>query len=244
MPCVLKLEETIANVCGFFSNRGTSSPSTTSPNSTDNQSFPIGTWGITTYLISAATSCTSNAATWRCYPYQTYNESATASLSTITWIISNVGLQGRQSGSQNRNYLISASDATFSYPFQNISLTFNSAQDDNDTAYLFTYRWRKQVVPSAALTSSGVATRCYFNNTLLTGKLYTKRPKDQSLQSSDSTTNSLVQNQPWPYAVEYVENISEEPECYEYVNGNDGAQVTLSGNATGSCGCDYRNFGV
>lgn len=221
----------------FSSNQQASDSNTT--NGASNQGFPTGTYAISSYLSEVDTSCTSNSATWTCYPERTYNQSATASYTTLNWVIS---ANSSSSNSTNATYLISSTDKLFSYTFQSRPLTLENKGTDNE-AYVFTYPYVKTVFPSVSLSSDGSTTRCFYNNTLLTARLYTKKAKEAGLASNTTTTGI---NQPWPYALEFFDTIqsgSNVPNCYKYTNGVNGEAVQVaSGN--GACRCQYQNYGL
>lgn len=45
--------------------------------------FPLGQYSMVTALHTTSTSCTSNPATWRCYPYIMYDQNANGSINTF-----------------------------------------------------------------------------------------------------------------------------------------------------------------
>lgn len=204
---------------------------------TDPQPFPLGSWSVPTYLTSTNTSCTSNSATWRCYPYNTYTDSnPSTSFSTLLWRITSPT-------NSTLDLEISNSNPTFSYPFTNQPLALADANDVSLSAFSFDFTYRKQVVPNRDITGDNGATRCYYNNTLLSVKLYNNEQGagGQVVGPPPGTANTT---QEWPYAVEYQETINEAPECFRYVNGEETDPVDVAAGTGGDCVCAYRNYGL
>lgn len=111
------------------------------------------------------------------------------------------------------------------------------------SAFTFDFQYRKQVVPSADITGDGGATRCYYNNTLLSVRLYSDEQGAGGgiMGVPVGMTNAT---QMWPFAIEYQETINEAPECFRYVNGVETEPVDLMAGVGGDCVCGYRNFGL
>ncbi|KAK5069551.1 hypothetical protein LTR64_008232 [Lithohypha guttulata] len=212
---------------------------TTSPSS-NNQNYPLGTFAIPTYLTTTNTSCTSNPATWRCYPYTTYSQSTTASFSTLLWRITSPT-------NSTLDLQISNTNPAFSYPFTNVPLTLSNAGDLQQSAFTFSFNFRKQVIPDADITGGdNAATRCYYNNTLVSVRLYDNAQGGGGNVTRPPSGQSDTQNgggELWPYAIEFEERIAEPPECFRYVNGEEGAVVPVD-EGVGECVCGYRNFGL
>ena len=207
-----------------------------SNNSSATQPFPIGTYGVSTYQIGQASSCTSNSATWQCYPGSTYNTSGpAASFTTQRWQIDSPT-------DSTQDLYISNTNPTFSYPFTNRSLTLTNTNDPRLSAFSFTFTYRKQVVPPTALTSDGAASRCYYNNTLVSVKLYNtvQGGGGNIVGPPDGSTTAGTD---WPYAVEYVEQVKGGPECFKYSNGQETTQINVAAR-NGACNCEYRNYGL
>jgi len=204
--------------------------------------FPLGTYLIPTFLTTISTNCTSNPSTWRCYPYNTYTPStASTSYSPLVWSITSPK-------NNTLNLEISSTQPAFSYPFQNVPLELSNDNDNQLSAFTFTYSYRKQVIPSADITGTNAASRCYYNNTMLSVRLYSTAQGAGGNVTPPPTSTSTTSSggsgpQNWPYAVEYTETINEAPECYKYVNGQDTNLINVA-SGTGSCGCDYANYGL
>lgn len=219
------------------SRSGDSSESSGGSNPTSNsEPFPLGTWTIPTYLVTADANCTSNPSTWRCYPYSTYDSSSpTSSFSSLKWRISSPT-------NSTLDLEISDLNPLFSYPFTDTSLGLIDTNDPRLSAFSFTYLYRKQVVPTTALTSNGEATRCYYNNTLLSVRMYSTA-EGAGGDITEGNTTALAGQTDWPYAVEYEETVTEAPQCFLYVNGQDSTPVTID-TGNGTCVCSYRNYGL
>jgi len=217
------------------SNNGASSPSApTSPaRPASNTTFPAGSYAIDTFLDTVGTNCTSNPATWRCYPYSTYTESPGSSAATFDWII-----QPASSGSST--YTVSSTNNPFSLVFANATMTLVDANLATER-YTFEVTMNKPVVPMTAITTSNVAATCYFNSTTFAASLYTRMAMSfGSNSTSNSTGNAFA---PWPYAAsmeQVATSGSTVPECYD-------AQGNLIGNFTvessgRQCNCLYMNY--
>lgn len=190
-----------------------------------------------TYLANTTTSCTSNPSTWRCYPYSTYAQSPSNSFSTLQWRITTPT-------NSTLNLEISNTNPVFSYPFTNVPLTISNANDVRLSAFTFDFTYRKQVVPDADITGDNTATRCYFNNTVVSVRLYNNaQGAGGVLQSPPAGQTTPTAGTAWPYAIEYRESSPTGPECFRYTNGQEGARVDIA-SGSGSCACGYRNFGL
>ncbi|KAL9116145.1 MAG: hypothetical protein Q9227_000515 [Pyrenula ochraceoflavens] len=208
----------------------------------ETQDFPAGTYSITTFLAAVKTSCTSNPATWRCYPYTVYatNDSSTynSSAATLTWTIA-------PDGHSDSKFLISSSENPFAPTFVNASLTTVDVGSNTQAYYFSVPGMQKLVIPTVALTSDGSTDQCYYNETVFEAWLYTKIPKsypDMEMSRAGGT------DQQWPHAVKIQETISSGtgvPDCYKSVNGMDESRVDIAtGSANGQCGCTYQNYGA
>lgn len=219
------------------SNNVNSSSQTPPPPSS---TFPAGSYSISTFLSTISTACAANPSTWRCYPYTTYNDSATGSLTTFNWIITSTDRS-------NANFLISSTDNPFALSFANASLTLVDSGSSSE-AYTFTVpTLQKVVIPTEALTPDGMTDTCYFNNTVFTAKLYTKMPKTYPAAGTGASGIKEVDGQGWPYAMSAQQTISAGtgvPDCYKSVDGADGDHVGLAALGSGQCACAYQNYGT
>lgn len=215
-----------------------SSPSS-DPSSTPTGPFPIGSYVLNTFLDAVSTNCTSNAATWQCYPYKTYADSPSGALASFNWIIS--GSPGR--------YLISSTENPFAPKFVNASLTLDDVNTPTER-YTFTVPINKVVVPNIPITTDNTTASCEFNNTMFQASLYTRMantyPSNSSSPSSAIDPSGGIQ--PWPYAVKVIQSIgggANVPACYEVRDGNFGARVTNGLVAQPNrltCNCTYKNY--
>ncbi|KAL2063580.1 hypothetical protein VTL71DRAFT_5385 [Oculimacula yallundae] len=212
---------------------GTVNPAT---DPSTNATFPAGSYRIDTFLDTISTNCTSNPATWRCFPYFTYATSASQSAATFDWIIS---------PSSGSNYTISSTDNYFSIIFSNASLSLMNAGAD-DEHYFFQTMMDKPTKPVAQLGSANVASTCYFNSTTFQGYLYTKMPKTYMTNnetSSTDTTNAAFAA--WPYAVK-VEQVASAGSGTPTCLGPSGENLDDSSvpDTTQLCDCLYLNTGT
>ncbi|KAK5719186.1 hypothetical protein LTR15_007709 [Elasticomyces elasticus] len=200
------------------------------------QQFPLGEYSFITALRTVATNCTSNAATWRCYPYSVFDpaESSTntSSLATFNWIVSNTSATyatNETSGDAPSNLTISSTNNPFSITFSNQSLNYVPGSTNNASAarYEFSFTQQKSVIPSSSILSSGAAAICFYNATTFTGTLYLNANRtfpDESL--GDQT--GLGGYTPWPYAVGITQTSQGGdgvPDCYQSVNGGVGQRI-------------------
>jgi len=137
---------------------------------------------------------------------------------------------------------ISNSNPTFSYPFTNQPLSLVDTSDVSLSAFAFDFKYRKQVIPSVDITGDNVATRCYYNDTLLSVRLYANE-QGAGGDVVDLPAGAANTTRMWPFAVEYEERIETGPECFRYVNGEETERVEVQG-GSGACGCGYRNNGL
>ncbi|KAI9837061.1 MAG: hypothetical protein M1819_000710 [Sarea resinae] len=216
------------------------------------QSFPVGSYAIRTYLATMTTNCTSNPSTWRCYPYSTYTSASPSSSSAIyDWIIS----PSTTADATSQNYTMSSTANPFAPSFHDVPLTLLDGGLDTEH-YAFSISMNKTVIPSAPLTDDDSQSICFYPETTLRGRLYTRQKPSTSnattTSSSSTATPAAVSApqafQPWPYAAQ-VEQLSaggaSVPECYQASNGVAvGARLgNLSPEAADdSCSCVYQNY--
>jgi hypothetical protein len=222
--------------------RSSSSDSSSNTTTWDPTAFPAGSYAIETYLSSITTNCTSNPSTWRCYPYTTYAESTTSSAATFSWIITL-----NEPATNPPSYTISSTDNPFSIVFSAMPLILlDSGLSTEHYSFVLT-SMNKPVVPSSAITTTNIATTCYFNQTSLEARLYTKMAKTyppSSESSSGTSSNSTTSFVPWPYAA-YVDQMdaggANVPQCYDN-SGN--AAGDFAAETGGECSCLYQNYGT
>lgn len=197
---------------------------------TTSANFPLGTYSFTTFLDTVTTECTSNEATWNCYPDNTiYNKNKKKASTTFNWIIT--GSEGE--------YKIQSGDNPLALDFDDVDLTLVSKGQDSER-YHFQFTMDKTVIPSTSITDDDSSAVCYFNSTTFTGYLYTKMEKDYP--TDDESTSA------WPYAVRAEQSIGggeDVPTCYKTVDGQATKQITdgiEAGGASTLCSCLYRNY--
>jgi len=209
---------------------GSAPASTNVPNN-----FPVGTYSFSTFLDTVTTDCTPDASTWTCFPYTIYNDDKVKALTTFNWII--------KEGSSKGSFVISSEQNPFAINFENAAMKIVDKGGDNER-YQFQVTMDKTVVPSGPISEDGAAATCVYNDTTMTGYLYTKRAKNYP-SSSDNTGNATYQA--WPYAVRVEQTAGggqDVPECFRTTNGNLGDRIgnTTATDPTTLCSCLYRNF--
>lgn len=212
----------------------TESPWSPYQNATINSTFPAGDYSIQTFLSSTSSDCTSNAATWRCYPYTTYTDSPTDSLTTLDWKIR--AFQSNPASSPV--YTVSSTNNPFSVIFSNITLITRDANTINER-YVFNITMNKPVIPLTMLTSANVFTTCYYNTTNFQATLFTKTSKSLPANST------VAAYQTWPYAVAFEQialSGSQTPQCLD-ASGNTVGSFAVS-TAGKTCSCNYANYGA
>jgi hypothetical protein len=119
----------------------------------------------------------------------------------------------------------------------------NSGQSSE--AYRFSINMQKTVIPNVTLTADGASTDCFYNGTIFSAVLYTRKAKTYPAQNttSPSATGSYL---PWPYAVEVgqvANGGAGVPDCYKMINGNTGQYVPIGDEPdTQTCQCMYQNY--
>jgi len=202
----------------------------TPANSTINTTFPAGTYRIETYLSTVTTNCTSNPATWLCYPYSTYAQSPSAAAASFDWVITPTG---------PNTYALSSTPNIFSIVITNASLSLQNSGTAEEH-YFFSTPSNKETRPATQLGSQNVAATCEFKDTVLQGFLYTKMSK-----TYPSNSTSTAPFAPWPYAVRFEQAAEAElgiPDCTDPSGQSLGDfSVTSQGQV---CQCLYQNTGT
>ena len=216
--------------------------------STPTQQLPLGQYSFVTSLRSQQTNCTSNPSTWRCYPYTTLdpsNPSTNAtSQSTFNWIISNTSAiyatmrdaPSTPSSGIPANLTLSSTNNPFALTFTNQTLTYQSSSDDGNTSFppmlTFAFTLPKTVVPTSAIASDNSATQCFFNSTVLSGRIYLAASSSFSEGLPSDSAADAGSLEQWPYGVEVLQSSAGgegTPDCYKTVNGGLGERVTTEG---------------
>ncbi|KAI9841428.1 MAG: hypothetical protein M1837_000704 [Sclerophora amabilis] len=235
--------------------RNKSSPAPPAPSPSEVESpdgpFPIGSYKITTFLSTETSNCTSNPSTWKCFPYATIAQSATASTAFFNWIIV-------ANDSSPSKFSISSSTNPFALSFSNIPLELRNKGLESEH-YSFSVPMDKEV-PNVEVTDDGSLATCYYNGTTLAADLYSKQP--QSFPASPSSSSSSAASaaspstssgaseefRPYPFAVEVKQSISggaNVPTCFKTNRGQPvGDRITEGvSERDGQCSCLYQNYG-
>jgi hypothetical protein len=235
-------------------------------NSTPTQQLPLGQYSFVTNLRAQQTNCTSNPATWRCYPYTNLDPSNpttnATSQSTFNWIIRNTSAiyatndtpsSTPSAGGIPANLTLSSTNNPFALTFTNQSLTYHHSSSDDDgnasspPMLTFAFTLPKTVVPTSAIASDNAATQCFFNNTVLSGRIYLAASSSESV-SSEAAAGADSSEQ-WPYSVEVLQSSvggQGTPDCYKTVDGGLGERVTeglepITAAGEEECRCEYSN---
>jgi hypothetical protein len=211
--------------------------------------YPVGEYSLVTALNSVETNCTSDPNTWRCFPGSTFDQSASASLATFNWILSNTSASYATNSSDlttsaqgiAANLTISASNNPFSIAFNATPLTF---VNDTSPRYTFAANITQKMIPASNITADNRATVCFFNQTQVVGTLHL----DDTYAQQYTFTGNNASYTLWPYAVQ-VELVSpggqNTPACYYTTNGAIGDQITdvfTAQPAEDVCLCEYKNY--
>jgi hypothetical protein len=185
--------------------------------------FPAGSFAFNTTLRRTATDCTSNPATWRCYPYEQ------GSPATFFWIVSAVS---------SHAFAVSSSDNPFAPAFANVSMRL---VDGNQPAerFVFSFSTDTVVVPSDALTPGNRAARCAFDDTEFEATVWTRRRGGATVRPPDRAPGEGFVE--WPGDVEVAQVKKAQPgspKCEDV----DGAVIADVQAGAGTCECRYANF--
>lgn len=222
------------------------------------QKLPLGQYSLDTALRSVSTACTSNPATWRCFPYYVYNPDGSANETSdaiFNWIITNTSATYATSDSPSTpsrgipaNLTVSTTENPFSIMFKDKPLTYISDSTNSTSArYTFEFTMPRRIVPSPAITSDGINAECFFNGTIYSANIYLAAERSIFLGGATDTF-SPGGYEPWPYATEFKQSATggeDVPDCYRSNDGQLGDRITnglapQSSNA--ECICDYRNY--
>ncbi|KAJ4996783.1 hypothetical protein K4K48_007880 [Colletotrichum sp. SAR 10_66] len=213
---------------------------TTPTNTTVPNIFPAGSFAFNTALADVATNCTSNPATWRCFPYETYNQSLTSgsangSLATYYWTIT---------PRNSYTYQISSSANPFSPQFANLSMALFDGNSYNERL-VFNFTLPKSVVPSEAIAADNKAATCVYADTAFSATLWTRKNSSVGAGSAAADGNVTAVSDGskwanWPGQIEITQIKSGGgPECKD----SDGNAVSVAA-GEGQCECRYANFGL
>ncbi|KAK6219409.1 ATP-binding cassette long-chain fatty acid transporter pxa1 [Pestalotiopsis sp. IQ-011] len=215
------------------------------------QLFPAGSYAFQTALASTSTACTTNADTFRCFPYTTSNASAPGAEATFYWIISQ---SSSSYSSPQPEYVVSAAPNPFAARFVNVSA---AVLDRGTASERLAFRLPLDLGVAAGALDPGddSAATCWFNGTGVTlgATVWTRRRAADFSSSSSSSSDDTVASSssassnfaPWPFAVQ-VERLAvaapEVPTCVTAEGRTLGQFGVAAGG--GSCGCVYNNFGT
>ncbi|KAG8533851.1 uncharacterized protein KY384_001592 [Bacidia gigantensis] len=205
--------------------------SSPSPSSAPAGPFPAGSYTFTTYLTLAASNCTGESTAWTCQPSMTYSStspsSQAASKAQFNWIIASTA---------PNTFTISSTQNPFAIDFKDVPL---SILDTGLATERYTFR---TTVPKTVFPSASFSTQCFYNSTLFSGNLYTKKPPDTPPAAGGSTDMAFPD---WKFAVDAAQSVGGGegvPDCY-----NGGQRVTQGDlaeqkGAGDFCSCGYKNY--
>jgi hypothetical protein len=145
------------------------------------------------------------------------------------------------------SYSISSTNNPFSIVFSAAPLTLMDSGLSTEYYSFVLISLNKPVVPSTAITSDNIAATCYFNQTSLEARLYTKMSNTYPPSSGSSTgtsSNNTASFVPWPYAAFIGQTDAggvNVPQCFDN-SGN--AVGSFTAETGGECSCLYQNYGT
>lgn len=182
------------------------------------------------------TGCTSNADTWTCFPFKTFDQNQAGSTAWFNWEI--------KAGPGADKFRVSTVDSPLHIQFKETDMTLADKGQDSEH-YTFRTTIEKMVQPATNLTADNALVSCFYNSTTFQASLYTKEPKTFPADGQDVQGISFEE---WPYRVS-VEEIatggSDVPNCYKTVDGELRDRVTesIEPQAAGAeCRCLYKNW--
>ena len=194
--------------------------------------FPLGQWTVGAVLVESNTACTSNPDAWRCYPYTVGGETIFDLTITNSSALHAPNSTARAQAALPANLTISSSNA-FAIPVSNQSMAYVAPTENSTAARLeWSFQMAKTVMPDSDMMAGGEAAHCTFPGTMLTGRLYLKAPR--------STSEGIMSEGEWPYAVEIRQSMESSGEAID-CQGMRGGSVSVRG-AGGTCDCVYRNY--
>jgi len=152
-------------------------------------------------------------------------------------------------------YGISAAPNPFVPQFRNVSLDLVDGNQDSERLVFEIGKMALEVVPIEPVagdnnsTSGNKATICYFNDTVLTATIWTRRRAEYpanlttSVDNLGNGTHTSVDYDIWPYAVEVSQVVrvgASVPDCRD-ADGNPVGNFEVP-QPSNECGCWYRNF--
>jgi hypothetical protein len=221
------------------------------------QKFPLGQYSLVTALRNVDTSCTSNPATWRCFPYIEYATDGSTndtSLAPFNWVIYNTSSPYATTKTMSpmsqmpANLSVSTSNDPFGITFNDKALTYNNDPTNETSAhYSFTFTMPRRVIPSPAITADGAAAECFYNDTVFSANLYLTAPRVFPAGDT-SASGALGGYEQWPYAIDITQTAAggdNVPICYRTIDGRRDERIEdgLIPQPVGAeCLCEYRNY--
>lgn len=155
--------------------------------------YPIGSWNFDAVLAEVNTDCTPNAATWTCFPYNTYGVNPSRAGYTFNWIISTLDPEAKKPESLQ----ITSGANAFAL---NISSTPLRLLDEGtrEERYTFSLALPKVVQPMESITDDNAQSICYYNQSILTGNLYRLPESGESGRSDPLPVGSNTVPTSWP----------------------------------------------
>ncbi|CAJ2500244.1 Uu.00g030970.m01.CDS01 [Anthostomella pinea] len=205
--------------------------------------FPAGSYAFTAALSNTSTACTSNPATFRCYPYTTYNSTSSFADASTTffWTIVETAQDV---------YTISSTANPFAPQFTNVSLALLDGGLSSERLSFTTPLGDAAVVPTGPIVEgSNEVTTCYYNDTVLSTMIWTRRGAQFGGYATTTGGNrggdGSKNFDAWPYAVQVARTAapgSGVPDCRNADGERVGDFAVVDGG--GECGCWYANFGL
>lgn len=191
---------------------------------------------MNTALTNVSTSCSANAAAWRCPPYETYSSASPPSDASASffWTIVPPNPQAGQHG-----YLVSSADNPFAPQFTNATMTLRDG-NTSDERYEFEVSMNRTIAAESGNGLSGFAAgvSCVFP-TVFHGIIWTDRVDGGRRNRTLSTSEGQDNENTWPGEIEITQTSSDGPTCTD----KDGASVAVAaGRDDAECLCRYANY--
>jgi hypothetical protein len=150
-------------------------------------------------------------------------------------------------------YEISTAPSSFMPQFTNASLNLIDGNQDSERLVFELGMMVLEVMPLEPVPGdgSGKATKCYFNDTVLSATIWTRKAAEYptnlttSVDNNGNGTHTSDKFDPWPYAVEVSQVAGAGvgvPDCRD-ADGNKVDNFEMpQATGSGDCGCWYRNF--
>jgi hypothetical protein len=198
--------------------------------------FPAGSWSFTTALTAVSTDCTSNPATFSCFPGSVYSAGApNASAALWHWTITPLNSYA---------YAISSSANPFAPVFDNVPLTLVDGNQYTERL-VFNFTLALPTVPAIDLVpGQHSAATCTFRTTVLSATLWTRTRADYpaSIAAVPEPKEASTNFAPWPFQVDIAEVQAPGAGVPECVDTRGATLGDFSRAGGGSCGCWYANF--